>query len=46
VNDLEQMTKSGKFDKEKYRVGSSEPASLAYSTSCGRILPESIDRRA
>jgi peptidoglycan hydrolase-like protein with peptidoglycan-binding domain len=46
VNDLEQMTKSGRFDKEKYRVWFfGACTSLAYFDELrGGILPESIDR--
>ena len=45
-NDLEQMTKSGKFDKEKYRIWFfGACTSLAYFDEIrGGLLPESVDR--
>ena len=46
VNDLEEMSKAGKFDKEKYRVWFfGACTSLAYFDELrGGILPESVDR--
>jgi peptidoglycan hydrolase-like protein with peptidoglycan-binding domain len=46
VNDLEEMTKAGKFDQEKYRIWFfGACTSLAYFDELrGGILPESIDR--
>jgi peptidoglycan hydrolase-like protein with peptidoglycan-binding domain len=45
-NDLEQMTKSGKFDKDKYRIWFfGACTSLAYFDELrGGLLPESVDR--
>ncbi|MEO5703811.1 MAG: hypothetical protein ABIZ52_00395, partial [Candidatus Limnocylindrales bacterium] len=45
-NDLEQMTKSGAFDKEKYRVWLFEACTtIAYFDELrGGILPDTIDR--
>ena len=46
VNDLEQMTKAGKFNEEKYRIWFfGACTSLAYFDELrGGLLPESIDR--
>ena len=46
MNDLEEMSKTGKFDKEKYRVWFfGACTSLAYFDELrGGILPESVDR--
>jgi peptidoglycan hydrolase-like protein with peptidoglycan-binding domain len=45
-NDLEQMTKSGSFDKEKYRIWLFEACTtIAYFDELrGGILPEPVDR--